>query len=111
MNPERHDPYGFHKMLVNLAKRYLPQSHSVLDFYRPYDRDAWDTRIVCNEFEPKCWEIPVSVTSSEMYIVSGKSAILGMLRFKFECAFQNLSRAINEDWNLQVIPADVPSGE
>jgi hypothetical protein len=36
---------------------------------------------------------------------------LDVLKPKFEFAFMDMRRIINNFWNHQVMPADVPSGE
>ena len=105
------DPYKFHEMLVNLGKKHLPQHHDVPDFFACIDRAAYQTRVLVDEFYPKCWQSPVDVTYSELVRVTGRKQILDLLRFKFEVAFMSVRYAIDRDWNMQVIPADVPSGE
>jgi hypothetical protein len=111
MSPEKVDPYGFHEMLVKLGHKHLPQRHRVLDFYQPYDRDAWDTRIISDEFDPKFWQVPVSISGFELLRANGKEQILNLLKVKFEIAFMCLRYYMNQEWNRQVMPADVPSGE
>ena len=106
-----YDPYGFHEMLVKLGKKYLPQQHEVPDFIQPVDRYAYSTSIISGEFDPIWFQSPVDVTGHEIVYCSGDARILELLRCKFEFAFMDMRRLINNFWNHQVMPADVPSGE
>jgi hypothetical protein len=104
------DLYKFHEMLVILGKKHLPQHHEVPDFFACIDRLAYQTRVLVDEFYPKNWQAPVDVTYEELIRVRGEQ-ILDLLRCKFEFAFMSVRYAIDQDWNMQVIPAEVPSGE
>jgi hypothetical protein len=110
-NPEQMDPYGFHEMLVRLGNKYLPQRHDVPQFMRAFDRDAYYTRILCDEFAPKMWQVPVDISGFDLRRISGEGTILDLLGPRFEMAFQALRYVIDEDWNSQVLPAETPGGE
>ena len=89
----------------------IPQAHDITDFILdPYAAQSI-SRVIMTEHLPRGWYDSVMITDHDLIMMQTEPQILMLLEARFDVAFQGLAERFKRDYDHEVIPWDIPSGE
>jgi hypothetical protein len=109
--PESLDPRAFHLALVRHAKKWFPYGwkHEVTQFLSDPAAAQWISRVIVDEFAGRYWQCPVTFTAWDLR--GNAQGDANALAVRMEFAFMSLRHLVDAAWAIEVLPAEVPSGE